>query len=152
MLSRLTSAVLLRNVTEVFEDNRSLQYSGSSKGIPGNFQHTLLSLLQRTFSLRQPEISPMLSDRPNRHNQALAVQGGKLILHAKDCALSTFDRAFIQQPERARKLRPGICGLLDFHGMKLSVHFHDDVDFLGVVITVIEKVVLKNSILLSFYA
>lgn len=94
----------------------------------------------------------MLSDRPDRHNQALAVQGGKLILHAKDCALSTFDRAFIQQPERARKLRPRICGLFDFHGMKLSVHFHDDVDFLGVVITVIEKVVLKNSILLSFYA
>ena len=82
----------------------------------------------------------MLSDRPNRHNQALAVQGGRLVLHAKDCALSTFDRAFIQQPERARKLRPGIRGLLDFHGMKLSVRFHDDVDFLGVVITVIEKV------------
>lgn len=94
----------------------------------------------------------MLSDRPNRDDQTLAVQGGKLILHAKDCALSTFDRAFIQQLERARKLCPRIRGLFDFHGMELSVRFHDDVDFLGVVITVIEKVVLKNSILLSFYA
>src|SRR5699024_5746412 len=94
-------------------------------GIPQRLLDTVLSLLQCTFSLRQPEVSSIWLDRPNRHDQALAVQGRKLILHAKDCSLSTFDRAFIQQPERARKLRPRIRGLLDFHGMEHSVCFHD---------------------------
>ena len=88
---------------------------------------------------------------PNRHNQIIAIKDVKYISHAEDGAGAELERGLVDHIKDAGETLVRRGGLFDFQRTKLAVALEDDIDLLGVAITVEVEIRLQPRILIAFH-
>ena len=73
---------------------------------------------------------------PDWHDQVIAIEGAEMICHAEDSAGAELKGRLVDHAKDSGQALVRQGGLLDLQGAELPVALQDDVDLLGVPITV----------------
>ena len=81
----------------------------------------------------------------------IPIKCAELFCHTENSARADLQGCAVNDAKGSEDALIGCCGFLDLKGTELAVAFHDNVDLLGVLITIEIEIRLKSRILIALH-